>query len=56
MGSFVLMQEVPSTDEEKSVAEGDVQAPTRYIEGRKHVPPPHPPNQLLQLRFLDGAV
>jgi hypothetical protein len=45
-GVLRLMQEVPLTDEEKSVAEGDVQALTRYIEGRKHVPPPNVPSQL----------
>ena len=45
-GVLRLMQEVPLTDEEKSVAEGDVQALTRYIEGRKNVPPPRLPNQL----------
>jgi hypothetical protein len=32
------MQEVPLTDEEKSVAEGDVQALTRYVESRKQLP------------------
>jgi len=45
-GVLRLMQEVPLTAEEKSVAEGDVQALTRYIEGRKDVPPPHLPNKL----------
>jgi integrase len=39
-GVLRLMQEVPLTDEEKSVAEGDVQALTRYIEKRKDIPPP----------------
>ena len=39
-GILRLMQEVPLTDEEKSVAEGDVKALNRYIENRKHVPPP----------------
>jgi hypothetical protein len=45
-GVLRLMQELPLTAEEKSVAEGDVQALTRYIEGRKDVPPPHLPNRL----------
>ena len=35
-----LMQEVPLTDEEKSVAEGDVEALNRYIENRKRTPAP----------------
>jgi hypothetical protein len=43
-GVLRLMQEVPLTEEEKSVAEGDVQALTRYIEGRKHVPTPELPS------------
>lgn len=45
-GVLRLVQEVPLTAEEKTVAEGDVQALTRYIEGRKDVPPPHLPNKL----------
>jgi integrase len=43
-GVLRLMQEVPLTDEEKSVAEGDAQALTRYIEGRRHVPTPQLPS------------
>lgn len=44
-GILRLLQEVPLTDEEKSVAEGDVKALNRYIENRKHVPPPPVPNE-----------
>jgi hypothetical protein len=43
-GVLRLMQEVPLTEEEKSVAVGDVQALTRYIEGRRHVPTPELPS------------
>lgn len=45
-GVLRLMQEVPLTDEEKCVVEGDVQVLNRYIEGRKHVPTPQPPSPL----------
>jgi integrase len=45
-GVLRLVQEVPLTDEEKSVAEGDVKALNRYIENRKHVPPPAAPSEL----------
>jgi hypothetical protein len=41
------MQEVPLTEEEKSVAEGNIQALTRYIEGRKHAPPTQPTKSTL---------
>jgi integrase len=44
-GILHLTQEVPLTDEEKAVAEGDVAALNRYIEQRKHVPPPAAPNK-----------
>jgi hypothetical protein len=44
-GILRLMQEVPLTDEEKSVAKGDVKALNRYVENRKHVPPPPVPNE-----------
>lgn len=45
-GILRLMQEVPLTDEEKSVAEGDVKALNRYIENRKQIPPPTVPSEL----------
>ena len=45
-GILHLMQEVPLTDEERSVAEGDVKALNRYIENRKHAPPPPAPSEL----------
>jgi hypothetical protein len=45
-GILRLMQEVPLTDEERSVAEGDVEALNRYIENRKHTPPPPVPSEL----------
>jgi hypothetical protein len=45
-GILRLMQEVPLTNEEKSVAEGDVKALNRYIENRKHIPPPTMPSEL----------
>jgi len=45
-GILRLMQEVPLTDEEKSVAEGDVTALDRYIEKRKHVQTPQIPSEL----------
>jgi hypothetical protein len=38
-----LLQEVPLTDEERAVAEGDVVALTRYIAERRDVPPPPVP-------------
>jgi hypothetical protein len=44
-GILHLIQEVPLTDEERAVAEGDVAALNRYIERRKHVPPPAAPNE-----------
>ncbi len=44
-GILRLMQEVPLTDEESSVAEGDVKALNRYIENRKHVSPPPVPSE-----------
>jgi integrase len=45
-GVLRLMQEVPLSDEEKSVAEGDVNALNRYIEKRKDMPPPSTPSKL----------
>jgi integrase len=45
-GILRLMQEVPLTDEERSVAEGDVEALNRYIENRRHTPPPPMPSEL----------
>jgi hypothetical protein len=45
-GILRLMQEVPLTDEERSVAEGDVKALNRYIEARKHVLRPAVPSEL----------
>jgi hypothetical protein len=45
-GILRLMQEVPLTDEEKSVAEGDVEALNRYIEKRTRVPSPAAPSKL----------
>jgi hypothetical protein len=55
-GVLRLMQEVPLSEEEKSVAEGDVQALTRYIESRKHMPPPRLPNQLYNFNcMMQGA-
>jgi hypothetical protein len=45
-GILRLMQELPLTDEERSVAEGDVKALNRYIENRKHLPPPTVPSEL----------
>jgi len=43
-GILHLMQEVPLTEEEKAVAEGDVEALNRYIDKRKAVPPPTVPD------------
>ncbi|PYX55175.1 MAG: hypothetical protein DMG76_18985 [Acidobacteria bacterium] len=51
-GILGLMQEVPLTDEERSVAEGDVEALNRYIENRKHTPPPPVPSKLYVFKFL----
>ena len=45
-GILRLMQEVPLTDGERSVAEGDVTALNRYIENRKRAPPPPVPSEL----------
>jgi len=45
-GILRLMQEVPLNDEEKLVAEGDVNALNRYIEKRKHVQIPRAPSEL----------
>jgi hypothetical protein len=45
-GVLRLMQAVPLTDEERTVAEGDVTALNRYIENRKHVPLPVAPREL----------
>jgi hypothetical protein len=39
-GILRLMQEGPLTEEERSVAEGDVETLNRYIDNRKHTPPP----------------
>ncbi len=44
-GVLRLMQEVPLTDEERDVAEGDVKALNRYIEKRKDAPTPSVPNE-----------
>jgi hypothetical protein len=44
-GVLRLMQEIPLTDEEKSVAEGDITALNRYIEKRKHVRTPQIPSE-----------
>jgi hypothetical protein len=43
-GVLRLLQEVPLTDEEKAVAEGDLQALNRYIEKRRDIPPPKLPS------------
>jgi integrase len=43
-GVLRLLQEVPLTDEEKAVAEGDVHALNRYIQKRTNVPPPAVPD------------
>ncbi len=43
-GVLRLLQEIPLTDEEKAVAEGDVQALNRYIEKRREIPAPKPPS------------
>jgi hypothetical protein len=43
-GVLRLLQEVPLTDEEKAVAEGDVQALNRYIEKRRDIPAPKLPS------------
>jgi hypothetical protein len=48
-GCCLLMQEVPLTDEERSVAEGDVEALNRYIEKQKSEPPPPVPSELYSL-------
>jgi hypothetical protein len=45
-GILSLMQDVPLTDEERLVAEGDVKALNRYIENRKRIPPPAVPSDL----------
>jgi len=45
-GILRLLQEVPLTDEERSVAEGDAMALNRYIENRKQAPPPPVPSEL----------
>lgn len=43
-GVLRLLAEVPLSDEEKAVAEGDVQALRRYIEKRANVPTPKVPD------------
>jgi integrase len=43
-GVLRLLQEIPLTDEEKAVAEGDVQALNRYIEKRREIPAPKLPS------------
>lgn len=53
-GVLRLMQEVPLTEEEKLVAEGDVQALSRYIQKRKDVPPPAVPDSRYVFSGLTG--
>jgi len=53
-GLLRLAQEVPLTDEEKAVADGDVQALNRYIQRRINVPTPQVPDR--RYAFCSSAV
>jgi hypothetical protein len=54
-GVLRVMQEVPLTEEEKAVAEGDVQVLNRYIQKRTNVPTPAVPDRRYIFNHMEGA-